>query len=127
MSPKILITGDRSMHPVMAVELVARVLPEINERCPGVQQHDIITGDCETGVERAVRYLLPVSKKFSYPMTEEGKPDFDEAYEDLVDDVVLVVILHTDPLTSSVTKAIFRHFPESRVWIPLITAVTLDT
>jgi hypothetical protein len=125
MTGKILITGDRSIHPVGAVNALAQVLEALTERFSGLHGRFIITGDLP-GVERAVQYLVPSVQTFAYPRDENGRPNFDAAYEDLEDDTVLAVVLHPEPLSSHLAKAVFRHFPESRVWLPLTEPATFS-
>jgi hypothetical protein len=125
MTGKILITGDRSINPVAAVNVLAQVLQALTERFDGLHGRFIITGDLP-GVERAVQYLLPNVQTFAYPRSEDGRPNFDAAYEDLEDDTVLAVVIHPEPLTSNVAKAVFRHFPESRVWLPMSEPATFS-
>lgn len=126
MSPKILIIGDRAMHPMLAVNAVMHALSELATNLPGLTERDFITGDLETGVERAVRYLLPKVNTFVYPLGADGKPDFEQAYEDLADDVRLVVILHTDPLSSHVARAAMAQFPQHSILLPMSESSTLD-
>lgn len=121
---KILITGDRSMHPVAAVNVLAPVLGALAERFPSLHGRDLITGDLP-GVERAARYLLPNIQTFAYPRDAEGKPLFAEAYEDL-DEVVRVVIIHPEPLDSRVAKAAMQVWPQEKVWLPMSEPVTFN-
>lgn len=122
---RILITGDRSMNPVLAVNVVAKVLQVLVENNPELYGHDFCAGDL-TGVERAVHYLLPTARLFRYGETDEGKPDFDGTYSILAGDVDRVVVLHSDPLVSSVAKAVMRNFPEDKVWLPVPEPATFD-
>jgi hypothetical protein len=124
MRPKILITGDRSMHPVVAVDVLAPVLARIAEQNPGITTGNLITGDLD-GVERAARYLVPNIRTFTYPRDSEGHVLFEEAFEDL-EEVVRVVILHTAPESSRILKNALNVFPPERIWLPLAEGATFS-
>lgn len=122
---RILITGDRSMHPIFAANVVGAVINVLVREHHDLHGHDFCAGDL-MGVERAVHYLLPTARLFRYGETDEGKPDFDGTYSILAGDVDRVVVLHSDPLVSSVAKAVMRNFPEDKVWLPVPEPATFD-
>lgn len=117
----IIITGDRSIEPVQGAALTAAVLKTLAIHHPDLTVESFMTGSLETGVERAVRYLVPNVPTFKYSETDDGKTDFAGTYELLRDVGVvdLAVVIHGDPLQSRVTKAVMKVFPADRVWLPL--------
>ena len=126
----IYLTGDRSVEPLSAVNVTAAVLQLIVEReGPNVK---IITGDAITGIERAVRYLLPlgavltVAERKPKSATNE-KPDFDEFHTRIKPLVDAVYIVHGDPLVSSIAKSAMRVFPGDIIRFPLTeSSITPD-
>lgn len=119
MTQTVLITGDRALRPAPAFEIVQAVLTVLLNQTGGdVEVH---TGDALMGVERAVRYMLPepLVQIHKYSMNSEGQIDFDAFMKDLSGKVDRVLVVHTDPLNSKVTKAVMQHFDESKVEFPL--------
>lgn len=117
MTKKILITGDRSLHPLQAVSAVAAALNLT------VEQHgldiEFLVGDMGFGVERAARYLLPQASLFVYDRDETtGKADLDSTYARLIPEVDGVVFIHTAPLTSHIGAALLGAFPPEKLFIP---------
>lgn len=119
----IYLTGDRSMPPVPAVGLVNLVLQKVLQDNPeGVL---LVTGDAPSGIERAVRYLVPemalqVAKR---TLNEHGAPDFDASHQELTAEVDKVIVLHADPLNSRLTKSIAKIFAPEKVEYPLDAAI----
>ena len=126
MTAKFLITGDRSMPALAAIAAVSGTLSLLTAKFPGLTEHDIITGDLEGGVERAVRYLVPQAQTFKYSHDAEGHVLFDDAYDLLSEDTEYAVVLHTEPLDSRIAKSVMKNFPASAVLLPLTEPVTLD-
>lgn len=103
----ILITGDRSMHPVLAVNLVAQALAVLPEGT------EIATGTLG-GVEAAVRYLLPgVAAHWQVVGGEVTDETLDHRHQAMrADGVERVIFLHADPFESRIFKSVLRVWPE---------------
>lgn len=119
----IYITGDRSMSPMMSVGAVDAVIKDLIDQTDG--DIAIGTGTCMTGVERAVRYLIPegMCNIAPYKLDDEGNIDFKEVFEMLEPQTDLIVFIHMDPLSSRIGRAIAAVFPEEKVTMPLQEAM----
>lgn len=123
MTTTVYLTGDRSMMPLPAANLTAIILNKLLVDHPeGIM---LITGDSNTGIERAVRYLVPEQavQVFQRTTDDEGRVDFDTTHKQLVSQVDKVLVLHTDPLNSRLTKSVAQLFPDEKVEYPLGTVV----
>jgi hypothetical protein len=114
----IFITGDRSMEPYLAAGAVNAILKDLVRQTGG--DLAIGTGNCAGGIERAVRFLVPDSAMnlAHYSYDEDGKPDFESTFRELEDVIDQVVFIHTDPLSSSIGRAIAAVFPDEKVTMP---------
>ncbi len=113
------ITGDRSMSPMPAASVVSLVINTILTKHPeGIA---LITGDSPSGIEKAVRYLVPGEALTVVQRTldDNNRPDFDAAHKLMIDAVDEVFVIHTDPLNSRLTKSVAQIFPEDKVFYPL--------
>lgn len=119
MTKRFYITGDRSAHPLTAVQVVAATLANLAMENKG-EPFAIVTGNAPTGIESAVRYLVPkqACKVFERELNAEGKVDFDTQHILIKDDVDEVVFLHTDPLGSTVGKSVAKIFDADKVRYP---------
>jgi hypothetical protein len=102
-----------------AASVVALVLNTILTQHPeGIA---LITGDSPSGVEKAVRYLVPGNALTVVQRTldDNNRPDFDTAHQAMVDSVDEVFVIHTDPLNSRLTKSVAQIFPAEKVHYPL--------
>lgn len=123
MTKVIYITGDRSIDPLTSVSLVNIVLSKIHhaemvEKGDGVR---FMTGNSKTGIERAVRYLLPepVVDVIHYDLNADGKPEFDESFKVVAPMVTEVFFVHPDPLASRIGKALHQHVDSAKIHMPL--------
>jgi hypothetical protein len=109
-------TGDRALDPLTAVQVVAGALSIITLENKGVPFR-IVTGDAPTGIERAIRYLVPAQacKVFEREKNAEGKIDFDTQHTLIKDDVDAVIFLHSDPLGSTVGKSVAKIFDFDKI------------
>lgn len=115
----IYLTGDRSMAPMPAASVVSIVINTLLEKHPeGVA---LITGDSPSGIEKAVRYLVPSQALSIVQRTkdENDRPDFDTSHKLMVDSVDEVFVIHTAPLDSRLTKSVAQIFPADKVFYPL--------
>lgn len=123
MTKVIYITGDRSIDPLTSVSLVSFVLAKIQHeemvaKSDGVR---FMTGNSKTGIEKAVRYLLPdpVVDVIHYDLNADGKPEFDESFKVVAPMVTDVYFLHPDPLASRIGKALHAHIDGEKIQMPL--------
>lgn len=119
MTTTIYLTGDRSFQPVPAVSIVNLVLmQELLKHPEGIK---VLTGDSVSGIERAVRYLIPEGTVgvFQREADEEGRVDFDGPHKQLASQVDKVIVIHTDPLNSRLAKSVAQNFPPEKVEYPL--------
>lgn len=115
------ITGDRSLHPVVSVNVVAAVLKHAVATVPDGETLSVVTGDSPTGIESALGYLLKGDPNFTvYPRTQnaEGQWDFDAHNKSLASSVDKVYLLHSDPFNSKVAKSVLQNFPQEKVLMP---------
>lgn len=121
MTKRIYITGDRSINPLAAVQVVGATIANIAMKAKATNEpFALITGNAPQGIEAAVRYLVPKQavKVFEREMTAEGKVDFDTQHYLIKDDVEEVIFLHTDPLSSTVGKSVAKIFDADKVRYP---------
>lgn len=116
MTKTLYITGDRSVDPLTAVQIVAGSLSILALENKG-QPFAIVTGNAPTGIERAVRYLIPAQavKVFEREKTAEGKIDFDTQHTLIRDDVDEAIVLHPQPLDSTIGKSVAKIFAPEKV------------
>lgn len=116
MTKTIYLTGDRALDPLTAVQVVAGALSILTLENKA-QPFRVITGDAPTGIERAVRYLIPAQacKVFEREKLADGKVDFDTQHILIKDDVDTVVFLHSDPLGSTVGKSVAKVFDFDKI------------
>lgn len=118
---KVYITGDRSMNPLLAVQVVHMTLVQVvADHGPDVE---LVTGASEGGIDRAVRYLVPNIMVAVPPLTDEGKPNFDELHKHLNETVDKVFVLHTDPMSSKIAASVLQNFAPDKVELPIQTAL----
>lgn len=123
-NPKIIyITGDRSLDPITAVTLVNVILTKIGHELsqtgsPGAR---FVTGNSKSGIERAVRYMLPepVLDVMHYDINADGKPEFDEIHKIIAPNIDEVYFIHNDPLSSRIGKSLHQHFMHLKIKMPL--------
>lgn len=113
MTTKVFITGDRSVDPVTAFGVTLPVLAGlVNSFGADV---GFATGSMNSGVERAVRYILPGVTEFPHVNTDEGYIDFDARHKQVIEDADYVVFIHSDPLASRIGKSLVDIVPEDRL------------
>lgn len=113
----VFVTGDRSMSPTTAFGIVLPVITKIAHDNPeGVR---FVTGDAVTGIERAVRYLLPEQfvQLVNREVDAEGHVDFDKSSAEAAGIADYAVVIHTDPLNSRLAKSVAKAF--AKVEFPL--------
>lgn len=107
----VFITGDRSFaDPIRAAKLVEIVMAKcMLENPEGVR---FMTGDSTSGIERAVRYMVPEPylNVISYSQDDEGHVQFEEAFKIAATEVETAIVLHMDPLNSRLAKAAAASF-----------------
>lgn len=126
MTKRIYITGDRSIDPLAAVQIVAATIANVAVEAKKTNEpFSLVTGNAPQGIESAVRYLVPKQavKVFEREKTVEGKVDFDTQHILIKDDVDEVIFLHTDPLSSTVGKSVAKIFDADKVRYPFQEAV----
>lgn len=106
----IFVTGDRSLNPVTAFGIVAPVVNKlITDHPEGVR---FVTGDALSGIERAMRYVIP--DHFIHVITRttdaEGHTDWDASAKEAAGLADMAVVIHTDPLSSRLAKSVTKHF-----------------
>jgi hypothetical protein len=121
---RIFITGDRSMDPMTAVNLVDLILQKIILETQG--DFAVGTGNLNHGVERAVRYLVPeeAMNLATYELGDEGSILFEHVFKDLEPVTDEVIFIHTDPLASTIGKALAFTFPPEKIRMPLQEVAT---
>lgn len=126
MTKRIYITGDRSVDPLAAVQIVGATIANIAMQAKAKNEpFALITGDAPQGIESAVRYLVPKQavKVFERERLVDGKVDFDTQHALIKDDVDEVIFLHTDPLSSTVGKSVAKIFDADKVRYPFQEAI----
>lgn len=124
MTTTVFITGDRSQAPIPAAQIVQLVLAQIlTEQTEKNEPVQFMTGNASSGIERAVRYMLPEGyvQVVSYSITDDNHVDFDETYSVIADSVDKAIVIHTDPLNSRLAKAVMKNFKD--VEFPLDSVV----
>ncbi len=114
---RIFITGDRSQNPMSAAEIVNLIISKVlTDEPEGVR---FSTGNMPSGIERAVRYLVPEQflDVVSYGQDDEGHVDFGATLSIVATEIDTAIVIHTDPLNSRLSKAVTQHF--SNVEFPL--------
>lgn len=127
MSTRVFLTGDRSQGPLPAAQIVAIVMQKVLADNPdGVH---FLTGDSPSGIERAVRYVVPEGyvTVVKYPLDAEGHQDFDAALSVLKDVVDKAVVIHVDPLNSRLAKSVVANFKDVEFPLDAIVNQTPDT
>lgn len=122
MTKTIFITGDRSMDPFTAVQIAGVIIGKIHLEANAKQESlRFMTGNAKTGIERAVRYLIPeqVIDIVSYDINADGKPEFDEIHKIIATEIDEVWFLHPDPLSSRIGKSLHQHFSHLKIKMPL--------
>jgi hypothetical protein len=106
----VFLTGDRAQQPLPAAQIVAIVINKVLVEHPeGVR---FATGNCESGIERAVRYLVPPSALdvVAYDIDTEGRTQFDAALKTAASTIDEAIVIHVDPLNSRLAKAVVANF-----------------
>lgn len=114
---KIFITGDRSMDPLSSVSAVMVSLAKADEDGVVLDDADVFTDSYETGVSRAVRYLLVQAQTVDPNLTDEGYVDMDELYTRVSEDVDKVYFVHSDPLGSRIGAALVKNVSPDKLVI----------
>lgn len=120
----VFITGDRSLPVRLAYPLTQMILAKIfAEEAEAIEADTfkLATGDAPTGIERAIRYIVPEHLLTVVPRgkTPEGYIDWDKGAADACKIADKAVIVHMQPLESRVTQAILAHFDPENVDMPL--------
>lgn len=113
----IFLTGDRSMNPLLAVQVAGQLVFEIAASnaiasLAGAEPIAIATGD-NAGFERAVRDVLEGLGATPTVVPTGVNPDTDKPAWDTRHEVVnaladRVVFVHTDPLSSSLGASLMK-------------------
>lgn len=114
---KIFITGDRSLHPLVAVAAVAQTVSDLVEKYSDGEHIQFYTGSVETGVERAVRYLVPDVQVIVHSLTDEGYIDFDGRHEIMKAEADIAVLIHPSPLESRIGASLAKSFADEKLVI----------
>jgi hypothetical protein len=121
----IYLTGDRAIDPLTAANLAAAAINDLVQEAHG--DIEFITGDAPTGIERAVRYLIPESRLnvIARNLDEDGRPNLDLAHEAIksAHPDVVPVLLHTAPLESKIGASAVKIFGEANVKLPMQEAI----
>lgn len=104
---KIFITGDRQMSAVYPGLAAIEMLRAMHAG------HEVVTGD-NNGIEFFVRELAKgagielATVANPVTLTDEGKPNWDERVQDILqlEDLVEIVAIHTDPHSSSIIRSL---------------------
>lgn len=124
MTTTIFITGDRSQAPVPAAQIVQLIIAQqLAKATESDEQVRFMTGNAGSGIERAVRYILPEAyvQVVSYSFDDENHVNFDETYSVIAPEIDKAVVIHTDPLNSRLAKSVMQHF--KNVEFPLDSVV----
>jgi hypothetical protein len=116
---KYFITGDRSMHPLAAAQIVDAVIKRLVLESNG--DLAVGTGNLSQGVERAVRYIVPeqLINLVSYDHDDEGNVIWTPAFEAIAPTTDEVIFIHQDPLSSHIGRALSAVFPPEKIRMPL--------
>lgn len=114
MTTTVFLTGDRSQGPMPAAQITAIVINQIVAQTNDDTGIRFITGNSESGIERAVRYLIPSQalKVVDYELDKEGYVDFESTFASVAGEVDKTVVIHTDPLNSRLAKAAIVQFKD---------------
>lgn len=114
MTTTVFLTGDRSQGPMPAAQITAIVINQIVAQTNDETGIRFVTGNLESGIERAVRYLIPSQalKVVNYDVDEEGRVQFESAFASVAGEVDKTVVIHTDPLNSRLAKAAIVQFKD---------------
>lgn len=116
MSKTFYLTGDRSMDPINSAVFVGKAVTQILFENEG-QAVTFLTGNAPSGIEAAVRFIVPPSRLtvLERGKTEEGYIDFDATHKKIADLVDSAVVLHGDPLGSRIGQSVVANFPDEKV------------
>lgn len=109
---KVFLTGDRRMDPMTAALVTAGAIQKIVKKYNRIE---VYTGALETGIERAVRYLVPNVNVIIHDDLADGKPDLDTRHKTARETVDVAVMIHGDPLASSIGKNLANYFEGDRL------------
>lgn len=112
---KVFVTGDRSMDPLTAVAVTIAQLNKFAKVKGNGEKIEVYTGDFETGVERAVRYLIGDANVLFHDNDAEGHPDLDKLHKTAAETVDYALMIHGDPLKSRIGKSLAGHFPGDKL------------
>lgn len=116
MSKTFYLTGDRSMDPINSAVFVGKAVTQILFENEG-EPVTFITGNAPSGVEQAVRFIVPPSKLtvLERGKTPEGYIDFDASHKKIADIVDKAIVLHGDPLGSRIGQSVVSNFADDKV------------
>jgi len=119
------LTGDRSIDPLTAANLAAAAIQDLVHEAHG--DIEFVTGDAPSGIEKAVRYLVPEARLsvVTRQLDEDGRPNLDLAHEAIKAEHpgVVPVLLHSAPLDSKIGASAVKVFGEEAVKLPMQDAV----
>jgi predicted nucleic acid-binding protein len=107
------ITGDRSMDAMTAFSITATIVNhELTAHPEGLR---FVTGNANTGIERAMRYLVPEAfiKVIERETAPEGHVDFDKANVLAAAEADYAVVIHPKPLDSRIAKSVAKIFKDA--------------
>jgi hypothetical protein len=109
----IYVTGDRSMDALTAFSITVTVIDQHMKAHPeGIR---FMTGDAVTGIERAVRYLIPEQfvSVLQREQDTEGHIDFDKTNALAAAEADYAVVIHPKPLDSRIAKSVAKIFQDA--------------
>lgn len=113
---KVFITGDRALDPLSSIIAADALMTAIAHEHPTLRGLDILTGD-QSGVEAAVRYLLPGVRTVASERLPDGKIDFDARHGEAIKDADQCWVFHTDPLASNIYRSAVKFWGDSALRI----------
>lgn len=105
---KVFITGDRQIDPITSAMVTVKVLQRLAKKFGKVE---VYTGCFETGIERAVRYVIKDAEVIFHDLDDAGYANLDARHATVKDTVDVAVMIHSNPLQSRIGKSLADHFP----------------
>lgn len=112
---KVFVTGDRSVDPVTAAMVTAAQIAKFIKIKGEGEKVEFYTGDFETGIERAVRYLVKDANVIFHDNDAEGHPDLEARHKIAAETADFALMIHPDPLKSRIGKSLAGHFPGDKL------------
>lgn len=112
---KIFLTGDRSMDQMTSLVATMAALNGLVEEFGLLPE--IATGDSLTGIESAVRFVLPGVRVFKSDMGSDGKPDLDARHAEAAVLFDRVLVVHTEPFESSIYRSAIKSWDDSALTV----------